>query len=337
MSMQTGVGTKFASFVGDNARLLKRILQAMVLFSLLILPLSTTTVFTNLMISMLIFGLFALGFDLIMGYTGMVSFGHALYFGGGAYAVALTPVYLGIENLWLVLTLAVLGMMVLGLIVAVISIRSQGIYFALLTIAWAQIGYILVYNLTDITGGSNGTSVPITEMALVPGTLEFSLIDSLPMYYLTLVSLLVVFFLLYRLVHSPYGAVLKGIRENPERIEYLGYDEKWYRVSAFTISAGVAGLAGALLALFTGFISPGLMALLVNGEVIIWTVLGGQGTLVGPVIGASLVTYVEHSFSTEVSWWLIPVGALFIVMMIFLPHGLYGKVRDYVSNLGDSE
>jgi branched-chain amino acid transport system permease protein len=291
------------------------------------LPLVTNQSQQFLITEMMVFGLFALGFDFLYGYGGIVSFGQAAFYGLGAYMIAMMNVHFGLGNFWLLVAIAVLVPAVYALVVGYISIRTTGVYFAILTLAWAQITFILADNLTEITGGANGMAFTPPDVTVVPGLVEFSVLDPTPYYYLVFAFLLVSFLVLRRLTQSPFGAVLQGIRNNQERVNYLGYNERWYRIIAFVVSGGITGLAGALSVFLANFVSPSFMNFILSGEVIVWTIVGGKGTLVGPIIGAGLIHLLEDVLSTEVTWWFIPIGIFFIAIVIFMPNGIVGGLK----------
>lgn len=297
------------------------------------LPLALPEADLNLLNRMLIWGLFAMGYDFMYGYSGMVSFGHAALFGLGAYSVAVPMSYLGPTNVWLVWILAMLVSGVYAFVVGVIAIRTREVYFAILTLAFAEVIYILIINFTQVTGGWDGLVIPLPELTIVPGVFQISLYDASEFYYLLLVLITVVYLVLRRMANSPMGAILRGVRENIERLEYIGIDERRYRIGAFTVSGAVSGLAGALYATDLSFIGPESAEVIVSGEVIVFTILGGKGTLVGPLFGGAAITWLEEVVSGYITWWLIPVGILFILVVIFMPEGVAGKVKDGIERL----
>lgn len=293
---------------------------------LLVAPLLLDTSDRSLLTLMLIFGMFAMGFDLLLGYTGVVSFGHGAYFGLGAYTILLAVKHLQLDSIPLLLVLAVVLPMAFGTFVAAISSRSKEVYFAIITLAAAEIVHILVFNL-EFTGGSDGESFTVPPLVLGHESLSVSLYDPIPLYYLVLLVLAGLFLFLYTLLNSSLGAVFIGLRENQERLEYLGYNERYYRITSFAISAGVAGMAGGLFAIWNSFVSPPVTAFIVHGEVIVYTIVGGVGTLVGPIIGAGLVVALSNLASTYTSATPAIVGALFIAVVIFMPGGLVGGIQ----------
>jgi branched-chain amino acid transport system permease protein len=277
----------------------------------------------SILTDLLIYGLFAMSLDLIIGYTGMVSFGHAAYFGLGAYGSAL--VLLNFEQPIPVALLA--GTLLAGVVaapVAYLSTRATGIYFAMLTLAFAQMLYTVAYKWRDLTGGSDG-------IAGVPKTTLFWGGPSLatPQAFYLLVAACVVLSLLacHALVRSPFGRALQAIRENERRFTSLGRDPRPFKLVVFVVAATFAGLAGALFAPFRGFASPEVMFWVLSGQALMMVVMGGIGTLIGPVLGAMVFILIQEIASSYTEHWLIFTGAVFVLMVIFLPGGLMGLVR----------
>ncbi|WP_280536969.1 branched-chain amino acid ABC transporter permease [Halopenitus sp. POP-27] len=318
----------FDSF--DDGRLASRPIRTLavigVLGLLIAVPRLASLSDVRLLTQILVFGLFALGYDILYGYNGVVSFGHAVFFGLGGYLFGVPFAQFGVENVWLMLILAVLGTSLIGLLIGIVSVRTRDVYFSILTLIWALVVTTIIENL-QITGAHDGFSLSLPDLVLIPGTVSVSLYEQRVVYYLALVCLLLTFLIAHRLVHSPLGEVLQGGKANSNRLTYLGYDERKYRVVAFTISCGIAGFAGALQVILTGYVSPSLMSYLLSGELILWTIIGGAGTLVGPILGASVITLLEESLSGLISWWEIPVGMIFIVILIYMPEGILGQVR----------
>lgn len=309
--------------------LTKRALTVPLAVVLFVAPLVITPIEQRLIATILIWGIFAVGYNLIFGYTGMVSFGHGAFFGGGMYLAALVYLHTGITNTLLVLALAALGSLVLGIVIGTVSTQSRGVFFAILTFISAEIIFTLVFN-NDFTGGSNGLSYTIPSLSFVPGLPTFSAYEIGPVYYLVVVFTILVVAFMMKLINSPLGAVFKGIRENPERIHYLGYKERQLRILSFSISAGISGLAGGLLAIADSFVGPSILGLDTHGFVIIYTILGGSGSVLGPLAGAAALRYLQDQFATEITWWFIPVGLIFIGVMIFMPEGIGGKISDFL-------
>jgi len=277
----------------------------------------------SILTDLLIFGLFALSLDLILGYTGMVSFGHAAYFGLGAYGSALVLINFA-QPVPVALLAGALLAGVVALPVAWFSTRATGIYFAMLTLAFAQLLYTLAYKWRDLTGGSDGLAgVPKTELfwggpsLAAPGA-----------FYFVVATCIVLSFVACRaLVRSPFGRALQAIRENERRFTSLGRDPRPFKVVVFVIAAVFAGLAGALFAPFRGFASPEVMFWVMSGQGLMMVITGGIGTLIGPILGAMVFILIEEGLSTYTEHWMIFSGLVFVLMVIFLPGGLVGALR----------
>jgi len=277
----------------------------------------------SILTDLLIFGLFALSLDLIMGYTGMVSFGHAAYFGLGAYGSALVLIHFEQPIPVALLTGAVLAG-VIALPVGWFSTRATGIYFAMLTLAFAQLLYTVAYKWRDLTGGSDG-------IAGVPKTTLFwggpSLASAGAFYAVVAVAVVVSLVACRAIVNSPFGRALQAIRENERRFVSLGRDSRPFKLTVFVIAATFAGLAGALFAPFRGFASPEVMFWVASGQGLMMVITGGIGTLVGPVIGAMVFILIQEILSSYTEHWMIFTGLIFVLMVIFLPGGLVGTAR----------
>jgi len=281
----------------------------------------------SLLTDLMIAGLFAMSLDLIMGYTGMVSFGHAAYFGLGAYASALILLHFAQP-----VPVALLAGAALAGAVAVpvgwLSTRATGIYFAMLTLAFAQFLYTVAYKWRDLTGGSDG-------IAGVPKTQLFwggpSLASPNAFYFLVAVCLVLSLVLCRALVRSPFGRALQAIRENERRFTSLGRDARPFKLVVFVIAATFAGLAGALFAPFRGFASPEVMFWVFSGQGLMMVVMGGIGTLVGPIFGAMVFILIQEVLSSYTEHWMIFTGLVFVLIVIFLPGGLVGTARRIVA------
>lgn len=280
----------------------------------------------SILTDLLIFALFALSLDLLMGYTGLVSFGHAAYFGLGAYGSALILIHFELP-----VPLALLGGALLAGLVACpvgyLSTRATGIYFAMLTLAFAQVLYTVAYKWRDLTGGSDGI-VGVPKTSLWWG--GPSLAGPHAYYFLVLTSFVLSFLVCRGLVRSPFGRALQAIRENERKFSTLGQDPRRFKVIVFVIAAFFAGLAGALSAPFRGFASPEAMFWLLSGQVLMMVIIGGIGTLIGPAVGAMVFILIQEVLSSYTEHWMLFTGAIFILMVIFLPGGLVGAVKRWL-------
>jgi branched-chain amino acid transport system permease protein len=274
----------------------------------------------TVLIEALIFGLFAMSLDLMVGYCRLYSFGHAAAYGFGAYATALILLHLQLP-LPLGILLAVAVTVVAAIPVAWICTRSTGVSFAMLTLAFAQLGYAMLFRFRDVTGGSDGL-VGIPRPAGPFGMTWFQ--DKTGYYYLVLGCLLGSYLLCRAIVRSPFGAVLSGIRENEPKTIALGYNTRAYKIVTVVLAYGFGALAGALYAGFAGFASPELFFWLVSGRVLIMVVVGGSGTLIGPIIGGVFFVFLEHQLSQVTDLWPLIFGSIFIAFVMFAPEGIWG-------------
>jgi len=280
------------------------------------LPIFTLTLITEA----LIFGLFDMSLDLMVGYTRLYSFGHAAAYGLGAYSTALLLTHLSLP-LPIGIILGVLISVAVALPIAWVCTRSTGVSFAMLTLAFAQLGYAMLYRFKEFTGGSDGID-GIPRPAGPFGLAFFQ--GKLGYLYLVIFCLLGSFLLCRMLVTSPFGAVLAGIRENEAKMRALGYNTRAYKIAVVVASYGFGALAGALYAPFAGFVAPELFFWLVSGRVLIMVVVGGAGTLIGPIIGGVLFLLVEHELSNVTDVWPLLFGAIFIAFVMLAPEGIWG-------------
>ena len=271
------------------------------------------------------FAIFACAFNLLLGYGGMLSFGHAAYFGLGSYITS----WLVTSAQWGTVPAIALGMltaMAAGLVIGVLAIRRSGIYFAMITLALAQLVYFVCLQ-APFTGGENGIQ------GVSRGTLfgAVSLKSDLAMYYFVFVLLVLVFLAIRRIVSSPFGQVLKAIRENEPRAVSLGYDVDRYKLLVFVLSAALAGLAGSLKALVLGFSTLTDVLQATSGEVILMTLLGGAGTFLGPVVGAGIVVTLQDMLSDRVgSWVTVIIGAIFVLCVLAFRKGVVGELQAWM-------
>jgi branched-chain amino acid transport system permease protein len=270
----------------------------------------------------LCFALFACAFNLLIGYVGLVSFGHALFFGWAGYLCAYAAKSWGFQPEFAILigtgTAAVLGVIAGGL-----AIRRQGIYFAMITLALAQMMYLVALRV-KLTGGEDGIqAVPRGRLFGV-----FDLNNEKTMYVFVLVVVLAALFLIYRIINSPFGEVLKAIRENEQRAISLGYNTDRYKLVAFVLSATLAGLAGSVKALVFQLASLTDVHWTMSGEVILMTLVGGLGTIFGPVVGAFLIIAMENYLAPFGQWVLVIQGAIFIVCVLVFRRGIVGELAN---------
>jgi len=287
-----------------------------------VLPFLVPQYSLTILIEALIFGLFAMSLDLMVGYCRLYSFGHAAAYGLGAYSTALILIHLQLP-LPIGILLAVAVTVVFAVPIAWICTRSTGVSFAMLTLAFAQLGYAMLFRFRDQLGGSDGL-VGIPQPAGPFGMTWFQ--SKIGYYYLVLFCLLGSYLLCRAIVRSPFGTVLAGIRENEAKTVALGYNTRAYKITTVVLAYGFGGLAGALYAGFAGFASPELFFWLTSGRVLIMVVVGGAGTLIGPIIGAVFFVYAEHQLSQVTDLWPLIFGSIFIAFVMFAPEGIWGIV-----------
>ena len=266
----------------------------------------------------LLFGAIAMSLDLLIGYTGLVSFGHAAFFGLGAYASAVL-LERGVVSLWACLLLAVLVVGLYALVVSYFSTARRGIYFALLTLIFAEVVYTF-FRYTQTFGGSDGIQ-GVPPPRLVGG---FAIDTPMRNYYLVLVYLGLAYLACRVLVTSHFGKVLVAIRENEDRARFLGYNVQRYKMAVCMISALLTGLGGALYPGRSAFATPDLMLWTVSGEFIIMVMIGGLGTLAGPVVGGAFFVLLQEKVSSYVDWYFIVIGLVLVFIVLFMPKGLLG-------------
>jgi branched-chain amino acid transport system ATP-binding protein len=273
----------------------------------------------NIATKLAIFAVVGLGFNLLLGYTGLVSFGHSLFFGLGAYGAALSQIHLFPTSFWLPLVFATAASGLAGTAIGFLILRRRGVYFSLLTLAFTSLGFYIVYRWTSFTGGENGLRGIVR-----PTTLGMNFNEPLAFYYLVAALTLGVAIMLWRLVHSPLGRVFLAIRENELRCRFLGYRVTWYKLLSFTISALVAGLGGGLFAYLMYFVSADLVHVITAGEILAMTVIGGTGNFLGPTVGAVFYILFRDWLSAHTDSWQLWFGLLFIGFILFSPDGLMG-------------
>jgi branched-chain amino acid transport system permease protein len=269
----------------------------------------------------LIFAIFASSLNLLVGYAGMPSLGHAAFFGGGAYAAAIAAQRLSTDQLLVTMVAAIVASSLLALVVGSLAVRAVGVFFLMLTLALAQMVFALAYQAADLTGGSNGFSGVHRPTLL---GLDFAAANDL--YVLVSVIFLGVVLLLWRITTSAYGRALVGLRENERRMRALGYDTRTLKLSAFVLAGAVAGVAGALSSYEFRFVSPNDVALGTSVTGFVMVLIGGAGTLLGPVVGAAVVLLIERALPSAVPAQIV-LGTLFILFVVFARQGILGAAR----------
>jgi branched-chain amino acid transport system permease protein len=290
---------------------------------LLALPLVAEKYYVQFATKILIMAIFAMSLDLLVGYAGLVSLGHAAFYGLGAYALALaSPQYAG-ANLWISLPLAVGVAAAAALAIGSLALRTSGVYFIMVTLAFAQMLYF-VFHDTKFAGGSDGMYIYVRPVAAILGWQPFSLEDIRHFYYATLALAAGTFVALAVLLRSPFGKVVAGIRVNEHRMRSLGYATFRYKLVCFAIAGGLAGLAGYLAAAQHGNVNPDMMGWHLSGSGLMMVILGGMGTLSGPVVGAVAMLALEVAFQGVTKHWQLLMGGFIVLVALFLPRGLIG-------------
>lgn len=291
---------------------------------LALLPFVSSRTFLATMIQIFIVAVYAMSYDLLLGYTGIVSFGHALFFGTGAYSVAIFSAKTENPNMIFLGILAGAGIaVIMSVLIGFLSLRVRDVYFSMITLAFAELFFIVAEKWNKMTGGNDGM------IFSVPGFLR----DRTVLYYVSLLFLVAMYLFLRRVVDSPLGRTLQAIRENENRAESLGYNVLRFKVASIVISGMVATLAGAMYGIFQRFVNTSVLGLDKTVEALLATIIGGTGTLIGPVLGAGVFRFAQD-WLTSLSKahpiferWMIIFGLLYIVIVMFFPKGIVGTLR----------
>lgn len=291
---------------------------------LLVLPMLMP--YTSLAINVMILGLYAVGFNLMFGYAGALSFGHAAFLGIGAYGCGIAFARYGVT--WLPsIAIGILLATVLAFVIGSLAIRTRGIYFAMVTLALSQLVYYAMFQARGLTGGDDGLrGVNLSVINLFGFELDF--LNPIVRYYVIAAFVLATLWILSRILQSPFGAVLEGQRENEQRARACGYDVTRVRLIAFTLSGAVCGLAGALYALHLSVVPIETLHITMSGLAVMMSILGGMGTFFGPFVGATAILLIEDLVSLWTMHWQLFVGAIFIVFVLFFPKGIWGSLLE---------
>lgn len=317
-----------------------RVALTLGLIALVAFPFSGTDFYIQMVTRMMIMAIFAMSLDLLQGVTGLISLGHAAYFGLAGYALAfLTPAGTPV-SLWWTLPTAVLAAGLSALVIGFFVVRTQGIYFIMVTMAFAQMVFYLFFD-NKVLGGSDGLYINFKPSAAVGGWVLFDLDSKRTMYYFTLGAMLLVYGFLRRLLWSPFGRALAGIRVNEHRMRAMGFGTFGYKLSAFTLAGALAGLAGYLWGVQSGYINPELMGFQMSAHAIMMVILGGMGNFAGAIVGAFTFEYVLHVFKDLPQLggvdlgkhWQLWMGLFIVLVVICAPRGLLGLMGQ-VRHLG---
>ena len=280
----------------------------------------------TLLTQALIYSILAMSLDIILGYTGLSSLGHAAYLGLGAYAVAILTTRHG-AGFWTTLVAGVLLATVVAAVFGLVALRATGVYFLMITLALGMVAWGLAHRWVSLTQGDNGiSSVPR------PTGLPVSLAGSVPYYYFALIAFVLAFAFLRTVVRSPFGRTLVGIRESESRMRTLGYHVWFHKYVGFVIAGAVGGFAGVIWGYYNGFVSPSDMELSTSVETLLMVALGGRGTLLGPALGAGLIVMLKNLVSVYTQRWLLILGAVYIGTIVYAPEGIVGAVRQWTTS-----
>lgn len=301
-------------------------------------PFAVPRYYLSLAIEILIYSIFAMSLDLLLGYTGLTSFGHAAFFGLGAYIVA----YISstndralnlTDNLLVTLPFAVAGCALAAAIIGFFALRTRGIYFLMVTLAFAQMLFSVAISFSRVTGGSDGLAgVPRPSFGIA--SFKYAIDTPQSFYFLCLIACVATWFLLWRIVNSPFGWALRGIRENEPRLRALGYNTFRYKMAAFVIAGAFAGIAGGLVSQYLFIASPDNLYWTTSGLVMVMLIVGGTGTLSGPILGATAVRLIRNLLSSRIAGiefvadrWETALGLVFILFVLFAPRGIVGLLQ----------
>lgn len=297
---------------------------SLILLVFIALPFFIDLFYQTFLTELFVWMLFAISFDLIFGYTGLLSFGQALFFGLGSYTVTISILKIGL-NTELALLLSIIIPMIFSWFVGYFSVKLSGIHFVIITIIFALIGNIIGETWTAFTGGSDGLTFSPSPFRL--GLFKINLMDIKGNYYFVLAIVAIAYLFLRRMVQSPLGKVFISIRENEDRARLIGYNVQRYKLIAFIIAGGLSGLAGGLYGLTLKYAAASYLHWSISGHAVVYTIVGGMGTLIGPVLGAGIVMSLEHYLINILQATDLVVGIVLVVMVLMAPKGLVGLIQ----------
>lgn len=305
-----------------NAGLRLAVLAALAV-ALVALPFVADKFYVQLATKVLILAIFAMSLDLLVGYTGLVSLGHAAFFGFAGYLLALVSPQYEAASLWTSLAIALAGSALLALVIGALVLRTSGIYFIMVTLAFGEMLFH-VFHDTSIAGGSDGIYIYVRPVGTIFGWQPFDLEEFTHFYFVVLVVAIAVYAGLRTILESPFGRVIVGIRVNEHRMRSLGYHAFRYKLACCVLAGTLAGLAGYLSAVQFGVVNPDMLGFHVSASALMMLILGGMGTLVGPVIGAAAMMILELVFQGITEHWLLLMGGFIVLVALLLPRGLVG-------------
>jgi branched-chain amino acid transport system permease protein len=299
--------------------------------ALLLFPLADSAYYMQLFTKIMILSIFAMSLDLLVGYTGLVSLGHAAFFGLAGYVLALMSPQYEAANLLATLPAALAASALVALAIGLLVLRTSGIYFIMVTLAFAQMLYYLFHD-TRLGGGSDGIYINLKPALSIAGWVPFSLESKIAFYYFALALMLAVYALLRAVLRSTFGRALQGIKANEPRMRSLGFATFRYKLAAFVLAGTLAGLSGYLAAMQFGFVNPEILSWHQSGNVLMMVILGGMGSLAGPVLGAFAFTLLQDLFESLTKHWQLLMGGFIVLVVLVLPRGLFG-LFDYFASL----
>ena len=289
----------------------------------------TNRFYISLVNEMMIYGLLAMSLDVLLGYTGLLSFMHNAYLGIGAYMVGLFLIHVSPSSIWLALLVGVVGTTLIAVPVGWVQVRTGGLAFALLTLAFGMMFFTVAWKWYDVTGGDDGLmGVPHPDVHLGGWVLGNSG-DPTVMYLLTLAIVLICLVVTWRIIHSPFGSVLEAIRENEDRAAFVGINVRKYKLLGWIFACMLAGISGGLYILYRGYVGPTTMHAFAGAAVLMMVLLGGMGTLWGAIVGAGIFILMQDYISTMTEHWELFVGLVVILLVLFMPRGFVG-LGDYL-------
>jgi branched-chain amino acid transport system permease protein len=300
----------------------QQVIAALIFFLLLVAPPFLSSFLLTLLTQALIYGILAMSLDIILGYTGLASLGHAAYFGLGAYSVGILATRYG-AGFWLTLPAGILLAVAVAAIFGLVALRATGVYFLMITLALGMVVWGLAHRWVTMTQGDNG----ISAISRPDFGLPWSLVYSIPFYYFAFAGFIITLWILRVIVRSPFGRSLVGIRESESRMRTLGYHVWLHKYIGFVIAGGFGGFAGVLWAYYNGFVSPVDLQLATSVEVLLMVALGGRGTLIGPALGAGIIVLLKNLVSVYTHRWLLILGAVYILTIVYAPEGILGAIK----------
>jgi branched-chain amino acid transport system permease protein len=286
----------------------------------LLLPFMTS--FKGLASQMLIFAIFAIGYDIAFGYTGLLSLGHAAFFGVGAYGTGLSLIHLSVPA-FLAILIGIIISLLIAFLIGYLAIRRRGIYFAMVTLAFAQMVYFIAFKWRSLTGGDDGLhGVPRPHL----GPIDLS--SELALYYFILFFFIVSVILGIRIIRSPFGKTLECLRENEDRARSIGFSPARFKLMSFVISAFFGALAGGLYALLQNFVPLFTLSLDTSGDILMMTLIGGKGTLYGPIMAAMALVFLKNLLSSSTNIWPLFLGMLFVISIMTFRQGVFKELKE---------